>query len=158
LKKGFTYIITTMIIIILITGVVIMSNTNQKSKTKTVSYIAKNYETEFIYKISEIPTIQDINQFNYNFIKFINSNNYDAKICNIIKTSESTILSNFTDIDCNLMINGDYNQTISKNTTISIDTFINDTNIYLCNCYNVGEKNIYYIDIYNENSKTIFKN
>lgn len=147
-----------MIIIIFISGLVIISNTSPKVKTKTVNAIAKNYETELIYAINNDPTVQNINNLNKNFITFINSNNFDAKICNILKNSQELILSNFMNKDCNLMINGDLNQIISNNTTIAIDIFINDMNIYLCNCYYEGEKNVYYLDIYNESSETIFKN
>ena len=159
LNKGFTYIITTMLLIILISGVVIVSNYNSnKNKTNPVATLAKNYENEFLNILETGSTVEDINLLNYRFKKFINSNNYDAKICNLITTENGLIASNFMDQNCDLIINGEKRQTITENDTIITDIFINDTNIYLCSCHYKAGENIYYIDIYNENSKTIFKN
>ena len=80
LNKGFTYIITTMLLIILISGVVIVSNYNSnKNKTNPVATLAKNYENEFLNILETGSTVEDINLLNYRFKKFINSNNYDAK-------------------------------------------------------------------------------
>lgn len=159
LNKGFTYLVTTILLIILISGIVIISNYNaNKSKINPATILAKNYENELIALLESEPTIEDINLFNFNFKKFINSNNYDSKLCNIITTKNGIIASNFMEQDCNLMINGDNNRTITGNSTVGIDIFINDTNIYLCSCnYEVG-KNNYYLDIYNESSKIIYKN
>ncbi|HOZ35478.1 MAG TPA: hypothetical protein PLK55_00645 [archaeon] len=159
MKKGFTYIVTTMLLIILISGVVIVSNYNAPgNKINPVAILAKNYENEFLNILNSGSSVEDINQFNYRFKKFINSNNYDSKLCNLITTENGIIASNFMDQNCDLMINGVSNQTITENNTIITDIFINDTNIYLCNCYYKAGENIYYIDIYNENSKTTFKN
>lgn len=159
MKKGFTYIVTTMLLIILISGVVIVSNYNtNRKKTNPVTILAKNYENELLNILDSGSSVEDVNQLNYAFKKFINSNNYDAKLCNLITTGNGLIASNFMDQNCDLIINGDINQTITENETIITDMFINDTNIYLCNCYYRAGENIYYIDIYNENSKTTFKN
>lgn len=159
MKKGFTYIVTTMLLIILISGVVIVSNYNAPgNKINPVAILAKNYENEFLNILNSGSSVEDINQFNYRFKKFINSNNYDSKLCNLITTENGIIASNFMDQNCDLMINGVSNQTITENNTIITDIFINDTNIYLCSCYYEAAKNIYYLDIYNENSETIFKN
>lgn len=159
MEKGFTYIITTMLLILLISGVIIISNYNSsKLKNNSTTILAKNYETEFLNLLESNPSAEDINQFNYNFKKFINSNNYDSKMCNLIKTEDGLIVSNFLDQNCDLMVNGSKNQTLTENNTEIIDIFINDTNIYLCSCYYDAGKNIYYLDIYNENSETIFKN
>ena len=159
MRKGFTYIITTMLLIILISGVIIVSNYNSsKLKTNITQTLGKNYETEFLNILDFNPSEEDINLFNYNFKKFINSNNYDSKICNLVVTENGLVASNFMDQNCDLMVNGLKNQTLLENTTTTIDIFINDTNIYLCSCYYEAAKNIYYLDIYNENSETIFKN
>lgn len=158
MNKGFTYIITTMLIVILISGVVMIIKYNNRSSSNPVATLAKNYENEFLSILENDASVEDINLFNYRFKKFINSNNYDARICNLITTKNGLIVSNFMDQNCDLMINGENRQTITENTTILTDIFINDTNIYLCNCYYKAGENIYYIDIYNENSKTIFKN
>lgn len=159
MNKGFTYIITTMLIIMLVSGVVMITKYNRKSSSNPVATLAKNYENEFLNILEKGASVENINQFNYKFKKFVNSNNYDARICNLITTEDGLIVSNYMDQNCELMI-GDNQQTITENTTTIVDTdiFINDTNIYLCNCYYKAGENIYYIDIYNENSKIIFKN
>jgi len=147
-----------MIIIILISGVYLISYSTNNSKSNPSKTLAKNYEIEFLNLSQNNPTPQDINGLNYYFKKFINSNNFDSKICNILESGEHIILSNYTDSSCNILINGDNNGTLAQNSTTTIDRFINNTNIYLCSCYYESGKNIYYIDIYNENSKTILKN
>ncbi len=158
MKKGFTYIITTMIIIILISSIFIIFNPVKKTVNTTPNILAKNYEIEFLKLSSSNPTIQDINNLNYGFKKFTNSNNYDVKICSIVENQTSIILSNYTSENCNLVIDGMFSGVVYDNSTVTIDRFINNTNIYLCSCYYAGGKNVYYIDIYNENSKTILKN
>ena len=157
-EKGFTYIITTMIIIILITGLVLINNPEKKVINTTPKILAKNYEIEFLNLTTTSTNAEDLNNLNKRFEKFVNSNNYNASICSIVETEDYIYLSNFTGEDCQMIINGEENQLINDNTTVTIDRFINNTNIYLCSCYYVSGKNIYYIDIYNENSKTILKN
>ena len=147
-----------MIIIILISGIYLISYSNNNVRDSPSKILAKNYEIEFLNLSQNNPTSQDINSANYYFKRFINSNNFDSKICNILETSDLIILSNYTDASCSIIINGDNNGTLAQNSTTTIDRFINNTNIYLCSCYYESGKNIYYIDIYNENSKTILKN
>ena len=66
LNKGFTYIITTMLLIILISGVVIVSNYNSnKNKTNPVATLAKNYENEFLNILETGSTVENINLLNY---------------------------------------------------------------------------------------------
>ena len=96
--------------------------------------------------------------FNNSFVSFIKSHNYNTKICNIIKNEDnSMIISNYLDKDCNLFIGNDFNRTISDNSTIKIDNFINKMPIYLFNCTYIN-KDIYYIETNNYNNQIIYKN
>lgn len=157
MEKGFTYIITTMILIMLITGIILINKPNKQPIVQTPYFLVKNYEIEFNYLNQGSVDENIINTFNLNFLNYINSYNYSAEFCNIIDTKNHIYFSNFTGTDCNLMIGEDVNQTVSNQSTIKIDRFINDMNIYLCSC-NYLRENSYYIDIYNENLKLIYKN
>lgn len=147
-----------MVIIIVISGIFIINNTSSKLPNNQAKYIAKNYEVEYLAIITNNLTQENIDNFNHNFKKFINSSNYDSEICSISETEEDIYISNYMGKNCNLTINGDFNQIVYDNDTIVIDRFINNTNIYLCSCSYVSGKNSYYINIYNDDSKTILKN
>jgi hypothetical protein len=147
-----------MMIIILISGIVLINNPIRKTINITPKVLAKNYEIEFLNLTTNNPTAEDLNNLNKRFEKFVNSNNYDTGICSIVETEDYILLSNFTGVDCQMIIDGNENQLINDNTTVTIDRFINNMNIYLCSCYYISGENIYYIDIHNEDSKTILKN
>lgn len=158
MKKGFIYIITTMILIMLITGIVVLNSTHSRTIEKAPFFV-KNYVTEFLYFSSkDALSLEEINSFNSGFKDHINSYNYSTNICNIIETNEGVFLSNYTDNDCEIMIDEDNNLVVESNSTKKIDMFINQTNIYLCSCKYIDGQNSYYIDVYNKNIKIIEKN
>ncbi len=159
MKKGFTYIITTMILILLITGILVINKPTKLPKVSTQQFLSKNYQIEFS-KLCAKSNIDEntIDAFNTVFLNYISSYNYDVKMCNIIEKETSIYLSNYTGEPCDLVVDGVVLQTINDKTTKKIDRFINNMNIYLCNCEYKTGRNIYYINIYNNNVRTIYKN
>jgi hypothetical protein len=155
-EKGYAFIIIVMITIGLISGVILMSNniTQQEDKTKE---LLRNYEIEF----SKIST-QDINEetisnFAESFVDFINAQSYDVEFCSIFADDEYYYVSNYLGKSCIFYVNDVNKAEINNNNTEKIDIFINDTNIYLCNCeYN--NYNSYYIKIYDSKNQIIKKN
>jgi hypothetical protein len=157
-KKAFMFIITTLIIISLISLLIINIRTIPNN-SKLINNLSENYISEFlILNKDNNLNIQKIDNFNNSFLKFINSHNYNVKICNIIKNNNDIYISNYLGEDCNLFIAEDLNRTINNNSTIKIDNFINNMPIYLCNCTYINYNNVYYIDIYNYNNQIINKN
>jgi len=157
-KKAFMFIITTLIIISLISLLIINIRTIPDN-SKLAQNLNENYITEFLI-LNENPNlnIQNMDNFNNSFVNFIKSHNYNTKMCNIVQNKDnSMIISNYLDKDCNLFIDNDFNRTISNNSTIKIDNFINKMPIYLCNCTYIN-KDIYYIETYNYNNQIINKN
>jgi len=159
--KGFTYIIIVAIIVIFITMLLLLVKPNDiiNDQPKT---LADNYKIELSFLIDNgISDENDINNFNNSLINYIQSHNYNAKICNIIDDRNQYIyVSNYLGENCGLYINSVMNQTVDDKESVRIDRFINDMNIYLCNCnlrhtdgYNVA----YYINIYNSKASIINK-
>ncbi len=158
MNKGFTYIITVMILIMLITSLILINRPN-KQPSNNASFISKNYEIEFLYlSSSNVLDENKINSFNSNYLNHINSYNYSAEICNIIETEDYIFFSNFTGESCDLVIDDEVSQVVNDKTTTKIDRFINNMNIYLCSCNYEKGKNSYYLDIYNEDIRIINKN
>ena len=159
MKKGFTYIITVMILIISITGIILINRPNKTITNHNAQQLINNYQEEFlVFSLNDVADENTITSYNTNFSNYVNSYNYNIELCNIIESEEYIYFSNFTGNDCDLYIDEDVNQTINDKTTIRIDRFINNTNIYLCNCNYQRGKNSYYINIYNEDIKIIYEN
>lgn len=159
MKKGFTYIITVMILIISITGIILINRPNKIIINHNAQRLINNYQEEFlVFSLNDVADENTITSYNTNFSNYVNSYNYNIELCNIIESEEYIYFSNFTGNDCDLYIDEDVNQTINDKTTIRIDRFINNTNIYLCNCNYQRGKNSYYINIYNEDIKIIYEN
>jgi len=159
MKKGFTYIITVMILIISITGIILINRPNKIIINHNAQQLINNYQEEFlVFSLNDVADENTITSYNTNFSNYVNSYNYNIELCNIIESEEYIYFSNFTGNDCDLYIDEDVNQTINDKTTIRIDRFINNTNIYLCNCNYQRGKNSYYINIYNEDIKIIYEN
>lgn len=158
MKKGFTFIITTMVIILLISGILIFNNQKKETNQKA-PYLAKNYENEFLF-FSKQENLDEnkINNFNLSFKKYFNSYNYSVNLCSIIETEEYLYISNFYQEPCKLIINGEEEGEIGKDSTYKIDRFINDTSIYLCSCNYKTGYNSFYLDIYNKKIKLIYRN
>ncbi|HOW29495.1 MAG TPA: hypothetical protein PK685_02375 [archaeon] len=159
MKKGFTYIITVMILIISITGIILINRPNKTITNHNAQQLINNYQEEFlVFSLNDVADENTITSYNTSFSNYVNSYNYNIELCNIIESEEYIYFSNFTGNDCDLYIDEDVNQTINDKTTIRIDRFINNTNIYLCNCNYQRGKNSYYINIYNEDIKIIYEN
>lgn len=159
MKKGFTYIITTMILIMLITGIILINRPNKTPIKETPQLLVKNYEIEFnVFSSTSNLDENVIDAFNLNFSNYINSYNFSTEICTIIEDANYIYFSNYTGNNCDLLIGEDVNQTLSDKSTVKIDRFINNMSVYLCNCNYVREKNSYYINIYDEDIKIINEN
>jgi len=158
MKKGFTYIITTMILIVIISSIIIINATTTTTISKHPIFLSENYENEFLILNQNNVNENRINTFNSSFIEYINSYNLDVELCNIIDDGNNLYFSNYTGNTCALIIDGKIDQEINNNTTIKRDRFINEMNIYLCNCnYYVGE-NKYHISISGEYLKIVKEN
>jgi hypothetical protein len=122
------------------------------------SELNKNYKTEFLnLSTSSDLNLEKVNNFNKSFKNYVKSHNYNTEICSIIKDGNNTYISNYSGKDCSLYIEDYLSQIVSDNNTIKIESFINNTNIYLCKC-SYNNKDTYYIKTYNSNNQIINKN
>ena len=159
-NKGFTYIIVSIIIIISISALLIINKQGviENKTDKKQEYLAKNFVNEFeIISNQELET-NDLNNKLNNIFDFIKSHGQNVKFCTIIHDDNNLYFSNYTGEPCNLIIDDEIIQEISHKTTIQTDRFINNTNIYLCNCI-YTDISVYYLSIYdNENQIIQLKN
>ncbi len=140
----------------LISATIILARNLPKQETITKD-LANNYNIEF----SKISTLDKnttfINNFQKSFINFAKAQNHEIKLCSIFADDNSYYVSNYLGEDCVFVVNDVNKQIVYNNSTIKIDRFINETNIYLCNC---EYKNFdsYYINLYDSKNQIIKKN
>lgn len=98
-KKGFTYIIISVMIMIFIT-VLFVYSTNINYQENIAPKILNNYKNEINIFIKEDLNIEKLDLFNDSFIKYALSNNYNVKLCNVIFDGNNTfIVSNYLNQD-----------------------------------------------------------
>ncbi len=156
-EKGYTFILIVMITIGLVTGIIIMSREIPKEETIT-NHLVNNYTNEFSRISVKEKDETIIKNFQESFITYIRANNHDVELCSIFADNNYYYVSNHLKKDCNFMVDGEIRGEIIENGSITkIERFINDTNIYLCNC---EYKNLdsYYINIYDSKNRIIKKN
>lgn len=155
-QKGYAFIMIVMITMGLISATIILSRNLPKQETITKDLV-NNYNIEFseISRLDKNTTI--INNFQISFINFVNAQNHNLKLCSIFADEENYYVSNYLGKDCMFVIDDVNKQMVSNNSTTKIDRFINETNIYLCNC---EYKNFdsYYINLYDSKNQIIKKN
>jgi hypothetical protein len=163
LKKqhGFTYIIIVTFIAVFLTALLLLIKPFNNIDC-TPQVLSDNYKNELTTLIGTgINNISDINEFNNSFKNYIQSHNYNVKLCNIIDDRNQYIyISNYLGESCGLYVNSVMMQTLDDRNSIRIDRFINDMNIYLCNCnlrHTDGYSSIYYIDVYSSKTNIINK-
>ncbi len=155
-SKGYMFIIIVMITIGLISGIIIITRSLPKNDS-IIEDLVKNYEQEFSrFSITDVNE-ETTDAFQKSFIYFIKARNHDIEVCSIFADNDYYYVSNYLDEDCDFYVNDVNISTIVRNSTQKIDRFINDTNIYLCNC---EYKNIdsYYIKINDSKNQIIKKN
>ncbi len=145
-----------MITIGLITTIIILS-TSLPKEDKITENIITNYENEFSRISREDKNTTFIDAFQNSFVNFINAQNHNTKLCTIFADEDHYYVSNYLGKDCMFRVNDENRQIVYNNSTTKIDRFINETNIYLCNC---EYKNFdsYYIMIYDSKNQIIKKN
>lgn len=159
-NKGFTYIIVSIIIIISISALLIINKQGfSENKTdKKQEFLIDNFINEFEVLSNQDLESNDVNNKLEKLFDFIKSHGQNVKFCTIIQDDNYMYFSNYTGESCNLVIDDEIIQEISHKTTIQTDRFINNTNIYLCNCIYTDISG-YFLSIYdNENQIIQLKN
>jgi hypothetical protein len=148
-KKGFTYIIIVVIIMIFTTMIFLISKninyTDNKSQT-----IINNYKNEMNYIVLNNLDENNLDQLNSSFKNYIQTNNYNSKICSIVFDGNNTYyLSNYQDTNY-AAINTDETIIILRENVVA--------NIIFGSCtLELGNlKNKYYLEIYNNKEKNIY--
>ena len=157
--KGFTYVIVTIILIMSISGLLILNNQNQTDQIDNQQEVlANNFSYEFNVISNGETSIEKIDEKLNNLYNYIKSHSQNIKFCTIIEDENNLYFSNYLGESCNLIVDDEINQEVPDKTTIKTDRFINNTNIYLCNCTYIDISG-YYLNIYNnKNQITQLKN
>jgi hypothetical protein len=158
-SKGFTYIIVTIILIMSITGVLILNNQKQVSQTDyKQEMLASNFNNEFEVLLNSDLSEETIDEKLLNIYNYIKSHSQEVKFCTIIEDENCFYFSNYTGNTCNLIKDEEIINQVANKNTLKTDRFINNTNIYLCNCTYIDISG-YYLNIYNnKNQITQLKN
>ncbi|MFH0905899.1 MAG: hypothetical protein V1824_01015 [archaeon] len=158
-QEGYVFLIASVIIIALISGLFILSKSNFAKADNSNDNLSQNYIAEFnILTTDSALDINSVENFNLSFEDFILSHNKNIKSCNIIDDGvEYIYLSNYLGETCGIYYDDVFDSNLQANSTIQIDRFINKTNIYLCNCI-YQDSSVYYMELYDSKVKSIYKN
>jgi hypothetical protein len=153
-KKGFVYIITTVIIVLFITTLFLLTRAQPNNYTYSQN-LAQNYKFELSKLVNNDLTVTDVNNFNNSFYHFIRAHNYNTKMCVLINKNNNIYASNFLGVN-DINLNG---TNVNDKNTVMIPR--PETDIIFSNCeldYNSNNNYSYYIEIYNNTEKAIYKN
>lgn len=137
-EKGITYIIISLIIMMMIL-VVFLINLNVSYKPNKSKDLIKNYENELEFLIQQGIDEQDLNNLNKYFKQYIKSNNYNGNICVIYFDGNNCLVS-------------DYQEASQETVYMEADA------IDIGNCKfdkNLNKRLNYYIEVYNKDEKSI---
>lgn len=154
-SKGFTYIIVTIILIMSISGVLILNNQRQVSQTDyKQEMLASNFSNEFDIILNSALSEEEIDTKLLSMYNYIKSHSQNVKFCTILEDENSFYFSNYTGDNCDLVKDDEVIGQVMDKTTLKTDRFINNTNIYLCNCTYIDISG-YYLKIYNNKDQII---